>query len=209
MKTNLSTEQKLPATNQHCGFKAAASLCWVLSIAGILLTAGCSTPIKTDYKAGTDFARYRTFALLPLPQRGSAEDPGLVLRLAEPAREAVKSALGAKGLTEAPADQADLAVNLRGQSLPRVEVSNYGYTYPAITRYGMVPVVVNPQTSVSTYNERTLIIELLDSRAKEMVWVGWVKKSSSKPVSADDLQQAIREVLDKYPPTEPASPKTP
>jgi hypothetical protein len=181
---------------------------WISSAAIVLLAAGCATTVKTDYKAGTDFSKYRTFALMPLPQRGPAEDPGLVLRLAEPARTAVRGSLAAKGMTEAPEDQADLAVNLRGQSLPRVEVRDYGYTYPAMTRYGMVPVVVNPQTSVSTYNERTLIIELLDHRTKELVWVGWTKKESSKPVSAEGLQQAIREVLDKYPPTEPSSSKT-
>jgi len=177
-------------------------------LGGLLLVAGCATPVKTDYKTGTDFSRYKTFALMPLPQRGSAEDPGLVLRLAQPARDAVVSELTAKGLSEAPTNQADLAVNLRGQSLPRVEVTDYGYTYPAMTHYGMVTVVRNPYTSVSTYNERTLIIEMLDNRAKELVWVGWTKKSSSKPVTAEALQQAIREILAEFPPPPPALKKT-
>jgi hypothetical protein len=179
------------------------AFCWLASGAGLLLATGCATPVNTEYKAGVNFSQYRTFALLPLPQQASASDPGAALRLAEPAREAVRSALEAKSLAEAPAGQADLAVNLRGQSLPRVEVKNYGYTYPAMTRYGYpVTVVQNPYTTVSTYDERTLIIELLDNRAKEVVWVGWMKKQSSGPVRAQDLQQAIREILAKYPPAE-------
>jgi hypothetical protein len=181
---------------------------WTFCLGAMLLTAGCATPIKTDYKSGTDFSRYKTFALMPLPQQASAEDPGLVLRLAQPARDAVVSDLTAKGLTEAASAQADLSVNLRGQSLPKVEVRDYGYTYPAMTRYGTVTVVRNPYTSVSTYNERTLIIEILDNRAKELVWVGWVKKESSKPVTAEALQQAIREVLAEFPPPPPALKKT-
>ena len=186
-------------------FKA---LGWLAGLAGILFVAGCATPVNTEYKPGVNFAQYRTFALLPLPQQAAASDPGAVLRLAEPAREAVRSALAAKSLTEAPANQADLAVNLRGQSLPKVEVRNYGYTYPAMTRYGYpVTVVQNPYTTVSTYDERTLIIELLDSKAKEVVWVGWVKKQTSGPVQAKDLQQAIHEILAKYPPTDNATPK--
>jgi hypothetical protein len=176
--------------------------------AGILFVAGCATPVHTDYKSGVNWAQYRTFAMLPLPQQASASDPGLVLRLAEPTREAVRSALAAKNLTEAPANQADLAVNLRGQSLPRVEINNYGYTYPAMTRYGYpITVVENPYTTVSTYDERTLIIELLDNHAKELVWIGWLKKQTSGQVQAKDLQQAIHEILAKYPPTDNAPPK--
>jgi hypothetical protein len=109
--------------------------------------------------------------------------------------------LTGKGMTEAPIGQADLAVNLRGQSLPRVEVRDYGFTYPVMTRYGMVTVVQNPNTTVSTYNERTLIIELLDNRSKEVVWVGWTKKETSRSVSPEMLQAAIHDVLAKFPPS--------
>jgi hypothetical protein len=169
----------------------------------ILALAGCAAPVKTDYKAGASFSQYRTFALLPLPQRAPSSDPGAVLRLAEPAREAVVSALSAKGLTEAPTNRADLEVNLRGQSLPKVEVREQGFTYPVMTRYGMVNVVQNPYTTVSAYNERTLIVELLDTRAKEIVWVGWMKKNSSGEVKAKALQDAIHKILEKYPPAPP------
>ncbi len=168
--------------------------------AALLLGAGCAAPVKTDYKAGTNFSQYRTFALMPLPQQAPPEDPGLMVRLAQPARDAVVAELTAKGLTQAAAGEADLAVNLKGHSLPQVEVRQYGYTYPMVTRYGMVTVVENPYTTVSSYTERTLIIELLDTRAKELVWVGWTKKESSSPVTPAMLQEAIRRILTKFPP---------
>jgi len=176
-----------------------------VSLTSLLVAAGCATPVHSNYKPGTNFAQYHTFALLPLPQTASASDPGLVLRLAQTARIEVMRALNAKGLTEAPGDKADLAINLRGQSLPRVEVRDYGYTYPMVTRYGTVPVVYNPSTSVSTYDEKTLIIELLDHRTKELVWVGWMKKDFYGPVKTEDLQEAIRNILAEYPPTESLS----
>ncbi len=180
--------------------RALSQVYALVGLGSILFTAGCATPVKCDYKIGTDFSKYRTFALLPLPQNSPPEDPGLILRVAEPARAAVAAELGSKGLTQAPANQADLAVNLKGRSLPRVEVRDYGYSYPVMTRYGMVTVVENPYTTVSTTNERTLIIEVLDNRTKELIWVGWLTKTSSKPVSPQALQEAIREVLAKYPP---------
>ena len=174
-----------------------------LALAGlgaILLAAGCATPVKTDYKTGTNFAQYRTFALLPLPQQGPMADPAQILRLAQPAGDAVTAELKAKGLNPAPLNQADLAVNIRGQSLPKVEVRQLGYTYPVMTRYGMVTVVQNPYSTVSTTHERTLVIELLDNHTKELVWVGWLKKESSKAVTPAALQDAIREILAKFPP---------
>ena len=194
----------MPKSTKPQGSKAITGL---FCLGTILMAAGCATPVNTDYKTGTDFSRYKTFALMPLPQQAPAEDPGLVVRLAQPAREAVVSQLTSKGLSEEPPGQADLAVNLRGQSLPRVEVKDYGYTYPAMTRYGTFTVVRNPYTSVSTYNERTLIIEMLDTRSKELVWVGWTKKESSKKVTVDALQQAIREILAEFPPRPPAPQK--
>jgi hypothetical protein len=142
---------------------------------------------------------------MPLPKGVPNEDPGLMLRVAQPARETVIRELTAKGLTETNADQADLEVNLRGQSLPRQEIVNSGYSYPAMTRYGMVTVVHNPYTSVSTFNERTLVIEMLDRRAKEVVWVGWLKKESSSQIKPEAFQEAIRKILEKFPPTTPST----
>jgi len=166
----------------------------------LLFAAGCATAVKSDYKAGADFTKYHTFAVMPLPQQAPAQDPGAVVRLAPPAKEAVTEALTAKGLSEAPADRADLAVNLRGQSLPKVYVRDYGYSYPVMTRYGMVNVVHNPYTDVSTTTERKLIIELLDNKAKEVVWVGWFTKESTAQVTPEALREAVAKVLAEYPP---------
>ena len=123
-----------------------------------------------------------------------------MLRIAQPARETLVRELTAKGLSEAPLEKADLAINLRGQSLPRVEVRDYGYTYPVMTHQGMVTVRQNPYATVSTYNERTLVVEMVDTKAKEVVWVGWTKKNSSGAVKAEDVQKALENILSKFPP---------
>jgi hypothetical protein len=190
----------MKATHLHSSTIKSFAVSLLCCVGSLFLVAGCATPVKTDYKAGASFSQYRTFALLPLPQKAPAEDPGLIPRIAQPAREAVETALTGKGLTEAPIDGADLAVNFKGQSLPRVEVRDYGYTYPVMTRQGTVMVVENPSTSITTYTERTLIIEILDNHTKELVWVGSMKRNSSKPVSAQVLQEAIRKILAEFPP---------
>jgi hypothetical protein len=174
-----------------------------LCLLGTLFGAGCSTPVKIDYKTGTDFSKYHTFEVMPLPQSGPAEDPGLMMRIAQPAKEAVIAGMATKGLVEAPTNEADLAIHLQGQAIPRVDVTGYGYTYPtASMRYGVpVTAVYGPGPSVNSYTERRLIIEMFDNHSKELVWVGWTKKNSNKPVKTEVLQEAIRNILEKYPPT--------
>ncbi len=171
-----------------------------LALAAIsLLAAGCATPVKTSSKSGIDFTKFKTFALMPLPDRIPSSDPGFLQRVAEPARDTVRRTLSAKGLKEVPAAEANLAVNLRGQSLPQVEVRDYGYNYPAML-YATVNPMNNPYPTVATYYERTLTIELMDNAAKEVVWVGSTSRQSAQPVSVSQLEKAIETILAKYPP---------
>jgi hypothetical protein len=175
--------------------------CVLFSVALVLAMAGCSTTPKvhTQAKPGTDYARYHTFALLPLSATGPASDPGLMLRVAEPARQAANEALTARGLTQADPAQADIVVNLRGSSLPKVDVTDWGYSRTAYTRAGRVPVHVG-RVDVRTYEERTLTVEIFDQRSKELVWVGWSKREASGPIKTEKLQEAIRNILSTFPP---------
>ncbi len=136
---------------------------------------------------------------MPLPTTGPASDPGLMLRLGEPGRQAAVAALTAKGLTEADRAQADLTVNLRGQSLPRVEVTDMGFHYPVYTRHGRVEVVRNPYTSVSTYDERTLTVEIFDNKSKDLVWAGWSTSKSRGSVNAEQITNVIHRILAEFP----------
>lgn len=171
-----------------------------------LLVAGCATPVKTEVKPGANFSAYKTFALMPLPTESPAGDPGAALRLAQPARDAVVAALTAKGFAEASGETADFSVNLRGKSVPKVEVQELGFTYPVHTRYGRtVTVVRDPYLQVNNYDERTLTVEIFDRRSKEMVWVGWLTHEAHGKVKVERVQEAIHRILQEFPPTDAAA----
>jgi hypothetical protein len=164
--------------------------------------AACSTAPKVNAqaKAGADFTKYHTFALMPLPTTGPASDPGLMLRVGEPAHKAAVEALTAKGLTEADLAQADIAVNLRGQFLPKVEVANYGYAGgPVGLRRGGFAGGGYQGQEVSNYEERTLTIEVFDNHTKELSWVGWSKRDATAEVDVEKLQAGIRSILAEFP----------
>jgi hypothetical protein len=186
-----------------------ASIRWALETMGltvalaVALTACSTTPkVHTQAKPGADYTRYRTFALMPLPATGPASDPGLMLRLAGPARQAVVEALAAKGLTEADRAQADIAVNLRGQSLPKTEVSDWGYR--AVPVYGVMGrrygYAGSRDVDARSYEERTLNIEIFDNRTKELAWAGWSTSEASGEIKVEKLQEAIRRILAEFPP---------
>src|SRR5580765_2729249 len=104
---------------------------------------------------------------MPLPQSGPASDPGLMLRLTKPAQEATTAALAAKAFQPAAREKADFVVNVRGSSLPKVEVTDWGYNRTTWTRrYGSVPVHVR-EVDVRNYEQRTLAIEIFDNKSHE------------------------------------------
>ena len=166
-----------------------------------LILTGCATTPEYEFDRSVDFSKYRTFALMPLPTQSPASDPGAVLRLAEPARQAVVSSLVAKNFTETDREKADFAVNLRGQSVPRIEVRELGYTTYGFGRYGRYYGIAPGGVDVTTTQERTLAIEIFDNRTKQQVWVGWTKETSTSPkVTVEKIREYIARILENFPP---------
>jgi hypothetical protein len=168
-----------------------------VALAGLLLAACSSTPtVSSDVKPGQDFAVYKSFALLPLPEVKTESDPGLMLRVSEPARKTVIDTLVAKGFHEVEREQADFTVNVRGQAIPKVEVADWGYTHGAYARgYGAYR-----GTDVYSYEERTLAVEVYDQKSKEQVWVGWIKTDGYGRVEAERVCEGLRLILAEFPP---------
>ena len=165
--------------------------------AGLLLASCSSTPtVHADFKPGQDFAVYKNFALLPLPEVKDLSDPGLMLRVSEPARKTVIETLSAKGFHEVERTAADFTVNVRGESIPKVEVSDWGYSHGTRAGYGAYRAV-----DVYSYDQRTLAVEVYDQHSKEQVWVGWIKTDAYGRVEVDRVCEGLRMILAKFPPT--------
>lgn len=174
----------------------------ILSVAIVLtLVTGCKTSVETEFKPEANFSAYSKFTMLPLPQTGPAHDPGLMLRLAQPAQDATVEALTAKGFQQVDRAQADFVVNLCGQSIPKIEVTDWGYNRTMYTRrYGHIPVHVG-EVDVRTYEDKTLTIEVFDNKSHELVWTGSMTKESSGKITPEKLKEAITAILAKFPPT--------
>ena len=199
--------QNRPSAN---GWLVAA--CTIAMVAG--LAACTSTPkVYSESNTKVNFAAYKTFAILALKSSGSGIDPGAAMRLTEPVQQTVREVLTAKGMTEAAREQADFAVTVRGESLPKIEVTDMGYTaYPYDVRrpgwayyggyryngygyngYG------NGGVQVTNTSERKLIIEIFDNASRQEAWVGWMERTGGS-VETDKVLQGVRLILAGFPP---------
>jgi hypothetical protein len=174
---------------------------------GVVLAACAAGPprIQSEHDSTVSLAAYRTFAILRPRASGNAVDPGTVVRLTEPAMDAVREAMTAKGMTEATLEKADCAVRVSGKSVEKVEVTDWGYTaypygaYRAGWVHGPGP-YGGSAVDVRQVTERTLIVEIYDNASRKEAWVGWSEHSGSGKVEPEKLKEAIRNILATFPP---------
>ena len=203
---------RIDAQSGKTSMRRLLAVC-ALAVAGAL--TGCSTTPKiySDSNAAVNFGAYKTFAVLAPRASGSGIDPGAAMRLTQPIQQTVREVLTSKGMTEAAREQADFAVSVRGESVPKIEVTDMGYTaYP----YGVSRAGWNHYggygyggyggyggyngVQVTNTNDRRLIVEIFDNASKQEAWVGWMERTSSAAVDTDKLLEGLRLILAGFPP---------
>ncbi|MBE2212746.1 MAG: DUF4136 domain-containing protein [Opitutaceae bacterium] len=180
----------------------------MLSLAGLaaaLVLAACTTAPKfnSEFKKDADFTKYKTYTVVPLPQKVEGMDPGAGIRLSSAALGSAKTAMGAKGYTEsAVAKEADVALIIKGKSVPKTDITDWGFSYGV--GWGGYPYAggyYGSNISVDQYDEGTLIVEAYDVKTKAMIWVGWVtgRVQEKTDGQAERVANAVAQVLGSYP----------
>jgi len=182
--------------------------------ASLLTLGGCATgpDVRAEYDRAVDFTQYKSFGFSsPL----GTDRGGYQTIVSQHLKAAVQRELESRGLKlDAAAPQ--LLVNFNGQLNEKLRITTvpgptmgmgyYGYrggmyrTWPLYT----------DQTVATPYNEGTLNIDIVDARAKQMVWEGVVVGSVSQK-AVDNLQAsiniAVAAAFTKFPIAGPAKAK--
>lgn len=181
------------------------SLIGLLAGAALLAASGCSTlpKVHSEKDPAANLGAYRTFHLMELPANVAGADPGLMLRIGPTITSAVNEGFTARGYQPAAEATADVTVFVRGEVVPRVEVTDWGYMggppvwgrgryyYPAYVQHGV---------SVDTYKEATLAIEVYDRQSKKMVWVGWTTgRLSKRAEDKEKLRTVLEQIIANFP----------
>ncbi len=182
--------------------KSFAFKIFVLAAAGGL--AGCSTvDVTTDYDHSATFGKYKTYTLAPA-SRANALSPTAEAAL----QDALRTNLGARGITEATSGQADLAIVRHVFLTDKTSVQEYstlGYGYHGgwPYRYGYYNGWAGSPVSyfdVSHYTQGTLVLDAVDMRTKKLVFRGTgTAIVEGVESNADKIREGVKKMVSDLP----------
>jgi hypothetical protein len=166
----------------------------------LLFVGACSSvTVESDFDPEVDFAKFKTFRWYegqPVPGDELVMYPLVRKRFIESITEGLTS----KGLEFVEGPDADLVVVIHAGSQDRVQVANYGgygWYSPWWGAYG-------GQTSVSYYEQGTVVIDLVEAGEKQLVWRGMGSKAVQRYDTPAEAKEAVDFIVDKilnrYPP---------
>jgi len=159
------------------------------ALALILLPACASLEVRTAQAPGTDFSGYHTYAWIEgVPGR----DPSLESQI----QAAVDQELPFKRLHKVemsgPPDlYVSICVTVDEDRV--VQPDQWGYEVGTVG-------VSGARASVLTLPRGTLLIDLIDSGSRRLVWRGQASRAVDREASEETIRKAIREIFRPYPP---------
>ena len=168
------------------------------------LTACSTVSVTTDYDHSAPFGSYKTYSLAPA-STGQSLSPTTEAAL----RNSIRTQLAARGVTEATKGKGDLAIVRHVFTEKKVSVQQYddwGYNYRGggwpyrYGHYGMWAGAPRTYTHVSNYNEGTLILDVVDTRTKKLVFRGTgTAVIGSAASNAEKVEQAVAKMVAALP----------
>ncbi len=166
----------------------------VTTMAVALTTLSLAQAIRTDYDRNANFSQYKTFSI----EKIQTKDPLLVDRITS----AVSAALSAKGLTQVPSggDISIVAIAMtRKQQTLNTFYDDFGGGWGWRGGDGGFG---EATTTTDTYRVGTLVIDLFDTKSKQLIWRGSesnaVSNNSSKNIK--NLDKGVAKLFKGYPP---------
>jgi hypothetical protein len=175
---------------------------FVSLIMAVVMFNCTSVTVKTDYDREYDFVKFKTYRWASAeeinPEDILAKNPLILKRV----QDAVDRELQAKGLELSDAEDVDLVVVAHAGTKERMQVHNTGGYYrgwynPYWGPYGGT-------TTVSYYEEGTLVIDLVSWENKELAWRGMgtsiVKDYDDVDKVTEYINNWVGKIMAQYPP---------
>ena len=166
----------------------------IFASVGIVLlaaTVSFAQQVKTDYDRSADFNEYKTYSW----EKVQTQDPLWVDRI----KQAVNSALAAKGWTEAPSG-GNVSIVAIEMTQNQQTLDTFYNGFGGGWRWGGG--FSNATTTVENYKVGTLVVDLFDANSKKLIWRG----SSSDTLSdksennIKNLDKGVQKMFNHFPP---------
>ncbi len=149
-----------------------------------LFLAACSNvTVNADYEPETDFSAFDTYAWFPQTPTSTVSEI-----LIERIQNAVNAELDGKGMKRVEPGEASLMINQRVSVTEKLQVNDPYFAYDRF----------------QTYEEGTLLIDLVDPKTNRLVWRGTGQTKLKELKTAEERTSRVNEVvgavLAQYPP---------
>ena len=179
---------------------------WALAVGVALLAIGCapSVSVKQDYDKEANFAALKTYDWMQPPTTAVGSVKAALERntlLDKRVRTSISEQLAAKGYRQDSANPDFYVVYHTGVE-DKVNVTDWGYSYAGYGRYYGYGAPSN--IDVYQYKEGTLIVDVIDAKAKQLVWRGFatgtVNPDAKQEQREKKLNDAIARMMAQFPP---------
>ncbi len=177
-----------------------------LGAAALALLTGCATKpmMAFELSPDVDTSEFKTFALMPLPERVKGARLDALQRYGAAAEDAMRESLIAHGYTEAPFTEADFAINLKAAVTPKLNVSQWGYTtgnYAGSGYWGASSYYeVVADVDVTANDHAIVVLEIYENKEKTLAWCAWmVDKTKKNRIPVEEFKDLLKGMLATFP----------
>jgi Domain of unknown function (DUF4136) len=157
----------------------------------VFTAASFGQQVKTDYDHSANFNQYKTYCW----EKVQTKDPLLVERI----KNAVNAALAAKGWTQVDADGDVSVVAMeiaRNQQTLNTFYDGFGGGWRWGGGFG------DATTTTETYKVGTLVVDLFDTKTKNLIWRGSSSDtlSNNSDKNTKNLDKGVQKMFAHFPP---------
>ena len=157
----------------------------------VFTAASFGQQVKTDYDHSANFNQYKTYSW----EKVQTKDPLLVERI----KNAVNAALAAKGWTQVDADGDVSVVAMeiaRNQQTLNTFYDGFGGGWRWGGGFG------DATTTTETYKVGTLVVDLFDTKTKNLIWRGSSSDtlSDNSDKNTKNLDKGVQKMFSHFPP---------
>jgi hypothetical protein len=159
----------------------------------ILAVVSSAQDVKSDYDHNADFTQYKTFSW----EKVQTKDPLLVDRI----KEAVNSALSAKGWTLVPSG-GDVEVFAIETTQEQQTLDTFYNGFGGGRRWGGFGGFGDATTTVDKYKVGTLVVDLFDAKTEKLIWRSSASDTLSDKADKNtkNLDKGVSKMFQHFPP---------
>ena len=171
------------------------------ALLSFMVMASCATvSVSSDYDQSARFNNLKTYAWMTAkekPKNTRATNSLVMSRI----HDAVDYQLDSKGYQKAPSNP-DFFVAYHASVDEKTQIHSIPYYGGGVGVYGFGAVHTNVYQT--RYEEGTLIIDILNSEGKKLIWRGIAKGTVDRQDNPEKktkrINEAVKKILDRFPP---------